>query len=217
MTLSLALLEEETDLAPQSKGGGGSSDDPELPTLGQLRGFAVPSDATPIPARRGHLGLCFACHQPVATHFDTDCRFVGCTAVDDSVTFVLVPVVAEGAKVIPHFSPGPAGDYPTLPAVVGGRPPHKKKDRGIQKARYFATAKGIAALAGDEVAPRRRQVLEAVVAAGETGIRAPEVKETAHLEHGSAQNALRWLRDKGAIIAVEAAHEDEEDDGDTTP
>jgi hypothetical protein len=133
-------------------------------------------------ARQGEDGGCIACNQAVATHFDTQGRWLGCSEADADTAFVLVPVRTRNAAATP-----PPSDQ---------APP---RQRAFRRARYFLTEAEPAQLTA-----QRRKVYTALVKSGDAGATAAELGAATGLDHGQVQGIVGWLRERGYVVAADA-------------
>lgn len=159
---------------------------------------AVPVDARPTPARRGRLGLCVACNDPVAVHFNTLGEFIGCPAAELDTVFVLWPY--SGAAV----SPGSVGRHLAGPveATPAAVPPAPRKPKAPRRGNYFRhvpTPKAASADPATMTENRRRgwEALLAVHRKTKRGAYMPELEAKSGLPSNILSEAMRWLENKG--------------------
>ena len=154
-------------------------------------------DARPLPARHGTPGKCRACKRSITSHFDTEGRFVGCTAVPDGTVFDLVPVSAEMDDLL---ATNPLGVPATTPTDAPTR------TREFRRARYWATMPS--GKRPDQLhlhSDHRKRVLQAIYDYGKTGAISTEIREKSGLENNQIQQALSWLRAHRLVEAREDA------------
>lgn len=147
------------------------------PTPDDLAALAQAQAPRPAPARHGRLGLCGACRESVASHWDAAGQWRGCPAATPDTVFVLWPATEGG------------GHGPTPPP------------RRPRPAAAFSYHSGRPVGDEDALSPQQREVLGAVHAAGEHGARVKEILARTGLPSGSVQWTLRWLRDQQLIVA----------------
>jgi hypothetical protein len=172
---------------PHSRKGNGEAPSVNAPTPEQLAELVTVSREAPTPARRGKLGLCGACREPVAAHWDDAGRFLGCTEAGEQTVFVLWPVKWAAGEIPARFQPR---------EVV-------KPAREFVRARYIATLPEGTDLETLDLSDHRKRVLRVIHKTGIEGIVARDIIRESKLPHGSVQQALSWLRERQLITAIE--------------
>jgi hypothetical protein len=158
------------------------------PTPEQLAELVTVSGDVPVAARRGKLGLCGACREPVASHWDDAGRFLGCAAAGENTVFVLWPVKWHTSEIAPQYRPREEEEV--------------KPAREFVRARYASTLPDGTDLDALDLSDHRRKVLK-VIHAAPAGIIARDIIKESKLPHGSVQQALSWLRERQLITATE--------------